>query len=127
MPLSVTQHKPQSHTQSPAQSQPAQNNRHDQGSAVSSPSDGVTMSRLHPAQQAIQLVAQSSLVSLAAVAGLRAGVVPQAELQPTLECLIKLAMGVSHGSTQQAAMIAAAALINKWPAGVYHYTCMAGF
>ncbi|KAL0023064.1 hypothetical protein WJX79_007041 [Trebouxia sp. C0005] len=41
---------------------------------------------------------------------------PTEQMKPMLDCLIRLAMGVSQNSIQQAAMTAAAALVNKWPA-----------
>ena len=83
--------------------------------------DGVqgshTLPSLHPAQQASQLLAQSVLVSSAVLAALRPGVLPGDEAKPILECLIRLAAGLTHVSMQEAAMVAAAAGVNKWPTG----------
>ena len=74
---------------------------------------------LHPAQQATQLLAQSGLVSSAAVAGLRPGVLPGGQAKGLLEGLVTLALAAPHADLQQAAMVAAAAVVNKWPTGAY--------
>ncbi len=86
--------------------------------SVDIPSGDGMLPRLHSTQQVTQLLAQSALVSAAAVTALRPGVLPGDQMKPMLDCLIRLAMGVSQNSIQQAAMTAAAALVNKWPAGV---------
>jgi len=87
-------------------------------SSVDIPSGDGTLPRLHSTQQVTQLLAQSGLVSAAAVTALSSGVLPGDQMKPMLDCLIRLAMGTSQNGIQQAAMTAAAALVNKWPAGV---------
>ena len=72
---------------------------------------------LHSAQQVLQLLTQSAVVSAAAVTALRPGVLPHDRALPLLECLVRLAMGLPEGSCQEACMVAAAAVVNKWPAG----------
>lgn len=100
------------------QVQGANEGRQASTTAVDIPSGEAMLPRLHPTEQVTQLLAQSGLVSAAAVAALSPGVLPAPQMKPMLDCLIRLAMGVSQNSIQQAAMTAAAALVNKWPAGV---------
>ncbi len=87
-------------------------------SSVDTPSGDGALPGLHSTQQVTQLLAQSGLISAAAVTALRPGVLPGDQMKPMLGCLIRLAMGVPQNSIQQAAITAAAALVNKWPAGV---------
>ncbi|KAA6427990.1 MAG: MMS19 nucleotide excision repair protein [Trebouxia sp. A1-2] len=98
------------------QVQGANEGRQASTTAVDIPSGEAMLPRLHPTEQVTQLLAQSGLVSAAAVAALSPGVLPAPQMKPMLDCLIRLAMGVSQNSIQQAAMTAAAALVNKWPA-----------
>lgn len=100
------------------QMQGADESRQASTTAVDIPSGDDLLPRLHSVQQMTQLLAQSGLVSAAAVAALSPGVLPGDQMKPMLDCLISLAMGMSQNSIQQAAMTAAAALVNKWPAGM---------
>ena len=78
---------------------------------------GSIVHSLHPAQQVLQLLTQSAVVSAAAVTALRPGVLPHDRALPLLKCLVRLAMGLPEGSCREACMVAAAAIVNKWPAG----------
>ncbi|DBA97294.1 TPA: mms19 nucleotide excision repair [Trebouxia sp. C0004] len=98
------------------QVQGALESRKESTTAVDIPSGNCTLPRLHSMQQVTQLLAQSGLVSAAAVTALSPGVLPGDQMKPMLDCLIRLAMGTSQNGIQQAAMTAAAALMNKWPA-----------
>lgn len=100
------------------QVQGADESRQESTSSVDIPSGDGMLPRLHSAQQVTQLLAQSGLVSAAAVTALSPGVLPGDQMKPMLDCLIRLAMGTSQNGIQQAAMTAAAALVNKWPAGM---------
>ncbi|KAL3149263.1 hypothetical protein ABBQ32_002080 [Trebouxia sp. C0010 RCD-2024] len=90
-----------------------------QASAMPSSSGHGMEYNMHSAQQVLQLLAQSAMVSAAAVAALCAAVVPHDRAMPLLKCLVKLAMGLPEGSSQHACMIAAAAVVNKWPPGSF--------
>ncbi len=100
------------------QVQGANESRKESTTAVDIPSGDGTLPRLHSTQQVTQLLAQSGLVSAAAVTALSPGVLPAPQMEPMLDCLIRLAMGTSQNGIQQAAMTAAATLVNKWPAGM---------
>lgn len=73
------------------------------------------LTALHPVDQQHQLVEQSSMMAAATVAGLWPEVLQQAG--HVLECLLCLALGLRCTEAQQAAMVAAAAVLNKWPTG----------
>ena len=100
------------------QVQPANESRQALTTAMDIPSGDSMLPGLHSGQQMSQLLAQSGLVSAAAVTALSPGVLPGPQMKAVLDCLIRLAMGVSQNSIQQAAMTVAAALVNKWPAGM---------
>ena len=75
---------------------------------------------MHTEQQALRLLAQSAMVSAAAVAALHPATLPHDMAMPVLECLVKLALGLPEGGCQEACMAAAAAVVNKWhPGGCY--------
>ena len=88
------------------------------GISTSSSSKQDVVSDLHTAQQGWQLLAQTCLVSAAALTALRQGVLPSHQAKLMLGCLVKLATPLQHGKARQAAMVAAAAVVNKWPTGV---------
>lgn len=95
----------QSSTEAPANAMPSLN-----GSK--------TVHSIHSGQGASRLLAQSAVVSAAAVAASRPGAVAHDMAMPLLECLVKLAMGLPEGRSQEACTVAAAAVVNKWPSGV---------
>ena len=100
-----------------SQYQDADRNREGSTTAVEESVGNDALASLHPARQAIELSAQSGLVSGAALAALKPGVLPPEQLKPMLECLTRLAMEAPHAGMRQAAMVAAAVVVNKWPAG----------
>ena len=72
---------------------------------------------LHSADKQLQLIAQSCMVASATVAGLWPDVLHAEQANKVLQLLLRVAMGMRSSQAQQAAMVAAAAVLNKWPAG----------
>ena len=106
-----------------SQCQDADRSREGSTNAVEGSIGNDALASLHPARQAVELLAQSGLVSAAALAALKPGVLPPEQLKPMLECLTKLAMEAPHAGMRQAAMVAAAVVVNKWPAGQSALMC----
>lgn len=86
-------------------------------SAMPTPNSSGVAHSLHSEEGALRLPAQSAVVSAAAVAALRPQVLTQDRAMPLLECLVELAMQLPEGCSREACMVAAAAVVNKWPAG----------
>ena len=78
---------------------------------------------LHSAEEMSRLLAQSAVVSAAAVAALCPNALPHDRNVPLLESLAKLAMQLPEGRSREACMVAAAAVVNKWPAGGFSSVC----
>ena len=78
---------------------------------------------LHSAEEMSRLLAQSAVVSAAAIAALHPDALPHDRAMPLLECLVKLAMQLPQGNSWEACMVAAAAVVNKWPAGGFSSVC----
>ena len=103
---------------SPLHARVQHDNTADPASTSSSSADDNTMCGIHPAQQVSQVLVQSAVVSAAAVAALRPGVLPQDMALPLLDSLLHLAMESPDCSCREACMVAAASVVNKWPAGM---------
>ena len=84
-----------------------------------------TANSLHSEGEVLRLLAQGAVVSAAAVAAVRPNVLPHDRAKPLLECLVKLAMQLPEGRSQEACVVAAAAVINKWPPGGFGRLCTA--
>lgn len=96
-----------------------------QSNAMVSAGGNSMLHSLQSEQQAMQLLAQSAAVSAAAVAALHpAALLPDVGM-PLLERLVKLGMALPDGGSQQACMVAAAAVVNKWPPGGCNTACCA--
>ena len=72
---------------------------------------------LHPEDEQLQLIAQSCMLASATVAGLWPDVLQAEQANEVLQVLLRMAIRIRSSQAQQAAMVAAAAVLNKWPAG----------
>lgn len=92
---------------------------------VPNPNSSSTANRVHSEGEVSRLLAHGAVVSAAAVAAMRPHVLPHDRAKPSLECLVQLAMQLPEGRSQEACMVAAAAIINKWPPGGFRRVCIA--
>ena len=110
------QEAPSSHLSKPASDlHPTQQEQFQQQQQQQQQSEA--LAGLHPEEQQLQLLAQSCMVASATVAGLRPGVLQVDQANKVLQLLLHMAVGIKSSQAQQAAMVAAAAVLNKWPAG----------
>ena len=91
--------------------------------AMLTPHTTGTAHTAHSAEEMPRLLAQSAVVSAAAIAALRPNASPHDRAKPLLESLVNLAMQLPEGSSREACMVAAAAVVNKWPAGGFSSVC----
>lgn len=86
-------------------------------SGMPTPNSSSVANSVHSKGEVLRLLAQGAVVSAAAVAAMRPNVIAHDRAKPLLECLVKLAMQLPEGRSQEACMVAAAAVINKWSPG----------
>lgn len=96
-----------------------------QENGMPTPNSSSLANSVQPKDEVLRLLAQGAVVSAAAVVAMHPNVLPQDRAQPVLECLVKLAMQLPEGGSQEACMVAAAAVINKWPPGGLGRVCTA--